>query len=206
MDEEVQTGFAITLLIIQYVRFEFSYENTHVNADRLVRLTMDYMDGETVTAQDCETNPPTGAKVLAEMPEVELKLLAAIYEKRGLKKETAKTVAEELTEHDALAAHVRDELGLNEVSKINPIQAAISSCLAFVCGAALPLAVVFFFPLSQLVYSLYVSTLFFLILLGIVAAKTGGSSILKAIARISFWGTIAMGLTAWVGHLFKITI
>ncbi len=65
------TGFAITLLIIQYVRFEFSYENTHVNADRLVRLTMDYMDGETVTAQDCETNPPTGAKVLAEMPEVE---------------------------------------------------------------------------------------------------------------------------------------
>ncbi|MCL6295442.1 ABC transporter permease [Jejuia spongiicola] len=65
------TGFAITLLIIQYVRFEFSYENTHVNVDRLVRLTMDYMDGETVTAQDCETNPPTGAKVLAEMPEVE---------------------------------------------------------------------------------------------------------------------------------------
>ena len=145
-------------------------------------------------------------KELAEMPEVELKLLAAIYEKRGLKKETAKTVAEELTEHDALAADVRDELGLNEVSKINPIQAAISSCLAFVCGAALPLAVVLFFPLSQLVYSLYVSTLFFLILLGIVAAKTGGSSILKAIARISFWGTIAMGLTAWVGHLFKITI
>ncbi|MDA9202405.1 VIT family protein [Flavobacteriaceae bacterium] len=145
-------------------------------------------------------------KELAEMPEVELKLLAAIYEKRGLKKETAKTVAEELTEHYALAADVRDELGLNEVSKINPIQAAISSCLAFVCGAALPLAVVLFFPLSQLVYSLYVSTLFFLILLGIVAAKTGGSSILKAIARISFWGTIAMGLTAWVGHLFKITI
>ena len=145
-------------------------------------------------------------KELAEMPEVELELLAAIYEKRGLKKQTAKTVAEELTEHDALAAHVRDELGLNEVSKINPIQAAISSCLAFVCGAALPLAVVLFFPLSQLVYSLYVSTLFFLILLGIVAAKTGGSSVFKAIARISFWGTIAMGLTAWVGHLFKITI
>ena len=65
------TGFAITLLIIQYVRFEFSYESTHENADRLVRLTMDYMDGETVTAQDCETNPPTGAMALAEMPEVE---------------------------------------------------------------------------------------------------------------------------------------
>ena len=65
------TGFAITLLIIQYVRFEFSYENTHSNSDRLVRLTIDYMDGETVTAQDCETNPPTGALVLAELPEVE---------------------------------------------------------------------------------------------------------------------------------------
>ncbi len=145
-------------------------------------------------------------KELAEMPEVELELLAAIYEKRGLKKQTAKTVAEELTEHDALAAHVRDELGLNEISKAKPIQAAISSCLAFISGGALPLVVVLFLPLLHLKYSLYVSALFFLILLGIVAAKTGGSSVFKAIARISFWGTIAMGLTAWVGHLFKITI
>ena len=145
-------------------------------------------------------------KELAEMPDVELELLAAIYEKRGLKKQTAKTVAEELTEHDALAAHVRDELGLNEISKLKPIQAAISSCLAFISGGALPLVVVLFLPLLHLKYSLYVSALFFLILLGIVAAKTGGSSVFKAIARISFWGTIAMGLTAWVGHLFKITI
>ena len=145
-------------------------------------------------------------KELAEMPEVELELLAAIYEKRGLKKQTAKTVAEELTEHDALAAHVRDELGLNEISKAKPIQAAISSCLAFISGGALPLVVVLFLPLLHLKYSLYVSAVFFLILLGIVAAKTGGSSVFKAIARISFWGTIAMGLTAWVGHLFKITI
>lgn len=145
-------------------------------------------------------------KELAEMPEVELELLAAIYEKRGLKKQTAKTVAEELTEHDALAAHVRDELGLNEISKAKPIQAAISSCLAFISGGALPLVVVLFLPLLHLKYSLYISALFFLILLGIVAAKTGGSSVFKAIARISFWGTIAMGLTAWVGHLFKITI
>ena len=113
-------------------------------------------------------------KELAEMPEVELELLAAIYEKRGLKKQTAKTVAEELTEHDALAAHVRDELGLNEISKAKPIQAAISSCLAFISGGALPLVVVLFLPC------------FFLILLGIVAAKTGGSSVFKAIARISF--------------------
>ena len=125
-------------------------------------------------------------KELAEMPEVELELLAAIYEKRGLKKQTAKTVEEELTEHDALAAHVRDELGLNEISKAKPIQAAISSCLAFISGGALPLVVVLFLPLLHLKYSLYVSALFFLILLGIVAAKTGGSSVFKAIARISF--------------------
>lgn len=145
-------------------------------------------------------------KELAEMPEIELELLAAIYEKRGLKKQTAKTVAEELTEHDALAAHVRDELGLNEKTKAKPIQAAISSCLAFISGGALPLVVVLVLPLLHLKYSLYVSALFFLILLGIIAAKTGGSNVFKAIVRISFWGTIAMGLTAWVGHLFKITI
>ncbi len=145
-------------------------------------------------------------KELAEMPEIELELLAAIYEKRGLKKQTAKTVAEELTEHDALAAHVRDELGLNEITKAKPIQAAISSCLAFISGGALPLVVVLVLPLLHLKYSLYVSALFFLILLGIIAAKTGGSNVFKAIVRISFWGTIAMGLTAWVGHLFKITI
>lgn len=145
-------------------------------------------------------------KELAEMPEVELKLFAAIYEKRGLKKKTAITVAKELTEHDALAAHVRDELGLNEISKAKPIQAAISSCLAFIAGGVLPLVIVLFLPLLHMEYSLYVSALFFLILLGIVAAKTGGSSVFKAIVRISFWGTIAMGLTAWVGHLFKITI
>lgn len=145
-------------------------------------------------------------KELAEMPEVELELLAAIYEKRGLKEQTAKTVAKELTEHDALAAHVRDELGLNEISKARPIQAAISSCLSFVSGGALPLVVVLFLPLPHLKYSLYVSALVFLILLGIIVAKTGGSSVFKAIVRISFWGTIAMGLTAWVGHLFKITI
>lgn len=140
------------------------------------------------------------------MPEAELKLLAAIYEKRGLKKQTAKIVAKELTEHDALAAHVRDELGLNEISKAKPIQAAISSCMAFISGGALPLVVVLTFLVQHLKYTLCVAALFFLILLGIVVAKTGGSSVFKAIIRISFWGTIAMGLTAWVGHLFKITI
>lgn len=161
--------------------------------------------GEYVSVSS-QTDIEREKKELAEMPEVELELLAAIYEKRGLKEQTAKTVAKELTEHDALAAHVRDELGLNEISKAIPIQAAISSCLSFVSGGALPLVVVLFLPLPHLKYSLYISTLFFLILLGIIVAKTGGSSVFKAIVRISFWGTIAMGLTAWVGHLFKITI
>ena len=112
-------------------------------------------------------------KELAEMPEVELELLAAIYEKRGLKKQTAKTVAEELTEQDALAAHVRDELGLNEISKAKPIQAAISSCLAFISGGALPLVVVLFLPLLHLKYSLYVSALFFFNPIGNRSCKNG---------------------------------
>jgi VIT1/CCC1 family predicted Fe2+/Mn2+ transporter len=140
---------------------------------------------------------------LKEMPEVELLLLAEIYEKRGLKKETALIVAKELTEKDALAAHIRDELGINEVSQANPIQAAFTSGLAFTLGGILPLLVAIFFPLESLEYSLYGSTILFLIILGSLAAKAGGSSIRKAIFRITFWGTVAMGLTAYVGYLFN---
>ena len=143
---------------------------------------------------------------LEEMPEEELQLLTSIYEKRGLKRKTAELVAKELTEHDALGAHVRDELGLNSISKANPIQAALSSGIAFIAGGALPLIVILFIPLKKVEFSLYVSSIFFLIFLCTVAAKTGGSNVFKAIVRISFWGTIAMGLTAWVGYLFKITI
>lgn len=143
---------------------------------------------------------------LEEMPEIELQRLAEIYEKRGLKKETALIVAEELTEHDVLAAHVRDELGINEISKANPTQAALASGASFTVGGLLPFLVVLFLPLKSMEYSLYGSALLFLIILGTLAAKTGGSSIGKAILRITFWGTVAMGLTALVGYLFNMNV
>ena len=143
---------------------------------------------------------------LLEMPEIELQRLAEIYEKRGLKKETALTVAKELTDKDALGAHIRDELGINEISQAKPTQAALASGAAFTVGGILPLFVTLFLPLKTMEYSLYGFALFFLIILGILAAKTGGSSIRKAIIRITFWGTIAMGLTALVGYLFGVNL
>lgn len=145
-------------------------------------------------------------KELHETPESELKLLAAIYEERGLKKETAAMVARELTEKDALGAHVRDELGINEMSKAKPIQAALASGAAFTIGGALPLFVALFLPLESMEFTLYGFSLLFLIILGALAAKTGGSSIINAIMRISFWGTVAMGMTALVGYLFNVSV
>lgn len=143
---------------------------------------------------------------LLEMPELELQLLAKIYENRGLKKETALKVAEELTSHDALGAHVRDELGINEISQANPIQAALASGGAFTVGGLLPFLVTLFLPLESMEYSLYGFALFFLILLGAISTRTGGSNVPKAIGRIVFWGTVAMGLTALVGHFFGINM
>lgn len=145
-------------------------------------------------------------KELKEMPEEELKILAQIYEKRGLKKETAMQVAVELTEKDALGTHVRDELGINEISKAKPIQAALASGAAFTIGGILPLMVILFAPVKGMEYWLYGSTTLFLIILGATSAKTGGSSIFKAILRITIWGTIAMGLSALVGYLFGVNL
>ncbi len=146
------------------------------------------------------------AKELREMPEQELQYLATIYEQRGLKKETALQVAQELTAHDALAAHVRDELGINEISKANPLQAAMASGASFICGAILPLIFSIFMPLQGMVYYQYGLTILFLMLLGAIAAKTGGSSIGKGILRITVWGTLAMVLSAAVGHLFGVAV
>ncbi len=145
-------------------------------------------------------------KELEEMPAIELQRLAEIYENRGLKKETALTVAKELTEKDALAAHIRDELGINEISQAKPIQAALTSGAAFTFGGILPLLVALFIPLPNIEYYLYGSAIIFLIILGSIAAKTGGSNIMKAIIRITFWGTVAMGLTAFIGYLFGVNL
>jgi VIT1/CCC1 family predicted Fe2+/Mn2+ transporter len=146
------------------------------------------------------------AQELAEMPEEELQILAAIYEKRGLKKETAMQVALELTEHDALAAHVRDELGITELSQANPLQAAMASGAAFTLGGALPLLVALFFPLGKMEFALYGSAIIFLVVLGIIASKTGGSKPFKSVLRITIWGTLAMGLTALVGYFFGVSV
>ena len=143
---------------------------------------------------------------LETMPELELQRLAAIYENRGLKRETALTVAQELTQHNALEAHVRDELGINEISQANPLQAALASGAAFTAGGLLPFLVALFFPLNSMEYYIYGITTLSLILLGALSAKTGGSSMVKAVIRITFWGTVAMGLTALVGYLFNLSI
>jgi vacuolar iron transporter family protein len=145
-------------------------------------------------------------KELNDMPELELQRLAEIYEQRGLNKETARIVAKELTRKDALSAHVRDELGINEISQAKPIQAAFASGAAFISGAIMPFLVTLFLPLKGMEYFLYGFAIFFLIILGALAAKTGGSSVSKAIVRITFWGTVAMGLTALVGYIFNVTV
>lgn len=146
------------------------------------------------------------AKELDEMPEAELQYLATIYEQRGLKSETASQVAKELTEHNVLAAHIRDELGINDISQAKPLQAALASGASFACGAILPLLISIFMPVKNMVYYQYGFTIAFLMILGAVAAKTGGSNIGKAIVRITLWGTIAMALTAMVGRIFGVVV
>ena len=143
---------------------------------------------------------------LEEMPEIELPELAKIYEKRGVSKETALQVATELTAHDALAAHARDELGINEISQAKPLQAALASFGSFALGALLPFGVSLLAPIKQMVYFQYGFSIVFLMILGAVSARTGGSKIGIAVLRICFWGTVAMGITAFVGHLFGVSV
>lgn len=143
---------------------------------------------------------------LQDTPEEELHLLAQIYEQRGLKKETAMQVAVELTETDALGAHIRDELGINEISQANPTQAALASGVAFTVGGVLPLLVVIVASVQGMEYWLYGFTTIFLFILGATSAKTGGSNVTKAILRITIWGTIAMGLSALVGYIFGVNV
>ena len=145
-------------------------------------------------------------KELTDAPENELQILSEIYERRGLKKETAMQVAKELTEADALGTHVRDELGINQISKANPIQAAFASGAAFTGGGLLPLLVTLFAPVSSMEYILYGFTILSLVILGIISSKTGGSNVKKAVIRIVIWGTIAMGLSALVGMLFGVKV
>ena len=145
-------------------------------------------------------------KELATMPDIELKELAKIYEKRGLTQELALQVAEQLTAHNALDAHIRDELGINEITTAKPLQAALASFGAFVAGGLLPFLVALLAPVKQMIYYEYAMSMVFLMVLGSVAAKTGGSSPAKAMIRICVWGTMAMIATALVGYIFGVKV
>lgn len=143
---------------------------------------------------------------LSEKPEEELTELAGIYVSRGLEPELALQVATQLSNHNALEAHARDELGINDITTAKPLQAAMASLAAFVFGGLLPFVVSILAPLAYMVYIQYVLSIIFLMILGAVAAKTGGSIISIAISRIAFWGTAAMAMTALVGHIFSLSI
>lgn len=142
---------------------------------------------------------------LDEFPEEELHELAKIYKNRGLTNELSLEVAKQLTQHNALEAHARDELGINDISQAKPLQAAFASGAAFVFGGILPIIVALYVELNQMIIFQYSFSILFLALLGAVAAKTGGSSVWKSIVRITFWGTLAMLLTALIGYLFGVT-
>ncbi len=128
--------------------------------------------------------------------------LANIYVKRGLTKELAKEVSAQLMAHDALGAHARDELGITTALSARPIQAAFSSAGSFTVGAALPILAVWFSPVSAQVPVVVGASIASLALMGAVAARIGGSGIVKSVLRVTFWGALAMGITAAVGALF----
>jgi VIT1/CCC1 family predicted Fe2+/Mn2+ transporter len=139
-------------------------------------------------------------------PESEKLELAAIYVDRGLEPSLAREVAEQLMARDALGAHARDELGISETLTARPVQAALASAGTFSLGAALPLLTALVAPKPILVPLVIAASLLFLALLGSLAGRVGGSPILKAAIRVTFWGALAMGLTAGVGTLFKTSV
>ncbi|MGS0746933.1 VIT1/CCC1 transporter family protein [Halpernia sp. GG3] len=146
------------------------------------------------------------AKELEETPEHEMYELAKIYQKRGLTVELSVQVAQQLHDHDALGAHARDELGINEIMKAQPFQAAFASGASFTVGGILPLLVSVFLPLNHMMYYQYGFALLFLVILGYLSARGGGSHILNAIVRIVIWGTLAMIASAITGYLFGVHV
>jgi VIT1/CCC1 family predicted Fe2+/Mn2+ transporter len=143
---------------------------------------------------------------LREEPEAELRELTGIYVKRGLDPALARQVAEQLTARDALGAHARDELGIVEMLKPRPFQAAFSSAASFTVGAALPLSFVMFTPANRLVPVVSGATLLLLAVLGALAAHAGGAGMAKGALRVTFWGAVALAVTASVGTLFGVDV
>ena len=141
---------------------------------------------------------------LRDSPEAELRELTNIYVNRGLQPVLARQVAEQLTAHDALGAHARDELGISEAMAPRPIQAALASAASFAVGALVPLLLVLLLPASRLVLLVSIASLVTLAALGALAARAGGASLLRGAVRVTFWGALALALTASVGTLFGI--
>ncbi|MEO5799288.1 MAG: VIT family protein [Gemmatimonadales bacterium] len=139
---------------------------------------------------------------LATQPDVEHAELAAIYVGRGISPELATEVATQLMAHDALSAHARDELGISELTLARPLQAALASAASFAAGAALPLVVVLLSSGSMIVPATIAGSLLLLAVLGATAARLGGAPLLRGAVRVTFWGAVAMGTTALVGHFF----
>ena len=139
---------------------------------------------------------------LTENAGFELDELTQIYVQRGVDRTLARQVAEQLTAKDALTTHARDELGISEITIARPIQAALTSAVMFSGGAAMPLLLVVVSPHSLLVPAVSAASLAFLALLGAIGAKAGGANVLRATARMTFWGALAMALTAGIGKLF----
>lgn len=146
------------------------------------------------------------AEELATQPDAEREELVGIYQKRGLERDLAEQVADQMMAHDPLAAHLRDELGLHDALAAKPVQAAMSSAAAFAIGAALPLAMVPLMPAASLLSAVTAASLLFLALLGAIGAKVGGAKIGRAVVRVTFWGAMAMAATAAIGSIFGTSI
>ena len=139
---------------------------------------------------------------LSEDPQAEHEELAEIYVKRGVDPALARQVAQQLMAKDALTAHARDELGISEITTARPVQAALTSATMFSIGAAMPLLMVVISPAAALIPIVSAASLGFLALLGAIGARTGGANVLRGTIRVTFWGALAMALTAGIGKLF----
>ena len=172
----------------------------------LVAGAMSMAAGEYVSvSSQTDTERADLSKEASELklhPEAELEELVRIYETRGVTRETALDVARQLTAHDALGAHARDELGITEVSSANPIQAALTSAATFTVGAALPLLAAWLVPAESNVLVVTIVSLLVLAALGAVGARAGGAPLLRGTLRVLVWGALAMAFTAAIGAIF----
>ncbi len=172
----------------------------------VVAGAMSMAAGEYVSvSSQSDTEQADLARETAELnrdPEFELQELSEIYVKRGVDEALARQVAQQLMAKDALTAHARDELGISEITTARPVQAALTSAAMFTIGAAMPLLMVVLSPANLLLPVVSASSLGFLAVLGGIAAKAGGANILRATARVTFWGALALALTAGIGKLF----